>query len=346
MYYKIKKSIERNLASVIRQLDKTCGLSRVAPVLAGNLKDFAARPGKRVRPILFVTGYLGFAKARAANLYKSAVSFELLHDFLLIHDDIIDRSPTRRGKPSMHKMFARHLQKYKDIKFDAEDLAIVAGDVLYAQACSAFLSIKEKRPRKEKAFKKFIQAAIYTATGEFIELLSTANDLGQTSRKDIYRIYDYKTAHYTFAAPLSCGAILAGAGEKTCLRLYRYGIYLGRAFQIGDDILGIFGREKKMGKSVLSDLEQAKRTILIWYAYRHCGQKQKRLIKRVLAKEKVTRQDLFKIRYVIRASGALDYARREANALLRKAQTTLRPLRMRVQYKAFLSEFTEKLLNI
>src|SRR4030042_1469006 len=96
-------------------------------------------------------GYLGVSRKAASGLYRSALSIELLHDFMLVHDDIIDKSDTRRGKPSLHQGFKNYLSGYKTNKFTGEDLALVAGDVMYAMGINAFLSIRENKERKEKA---------------------------------------------------------------------------------------------------------------------------------------------------------------------------------------------------
>jgi geranylgeranyl diphosphate synthase type I len=344
MYNKIKKLIERELNNVVRDLDRAYSLSKVSPLLSRSIKDFTLRKGKRLRPLLFVIGYLGFAKGRAPYLYKTAVSFEFLHDFLLVHDDIVDKADTRRGKPSMHKMFENYLKRFKNIKFNGQDLALIVGDVIYARAIESFLSIKENTGRKEKALRKFINSAIRTGIGEFTELLSGIKNIEKVSRQDIYRIYDYKTASYTFASPLSCGAMLAGADEKQTNKLYKYGIYLGRGFQIKDDISGMFSEEKEIGKSALTDLQEAKKTILIWYAYHNSTKKDKATIRKVLAKNKVKRGDLLKMRKIIRLSGALDYAKGEISNLLRKAQDIIKSSRMHKKYKAFLNNYSQKLL--
>lgn len=342
--YTIKNTIEKELKSSVRDLDRAYSLSKISPLLARGIKDFTLRKGKRVRPFLFVIGYLGFAKGAAPNLYKSAVSFELLHDFLLVHDDIVDKADIRRGKPSMHKMFERYLKRFKNIKFNGQDLALIVGDVIYARAIEAFLSIKENPERKEKALSKFINSAIRTGIGEFTELLSGAKNIEKVTRQDIYRIYDSKTANYTFASPLSCGAILAGAGEKETDKLYKYGIYLGRAFQIKDDILGMFSEEKKIGKSILTDLQEAKKTLLIWHAYKNSSKKDKSIIRRVFSKNKVKKGDLLKMRKIIRISGALDYAKGEILNLLRKAQDIIKSSRMHKKYKTLLNDHSRKLL--
>jgi geranylgeranyl diphosphate synthase type I len=241
-------------------------------------------------------------------------------------------------------MFENYLKRFKNIKFNGQDLALIVGDVIYARAIEAFLSIKENTGRKEKALRKFINSAIRTGIGEFTELLSGAKNIEKVSRQDIYRIYDYKTASYTFASPLSCGAMLAGADEKQTNKLYKYGIYLGRGFQIKDDISGLFSEEKKIGKSALTDLQEAKKTILIWYAYHNSTKKDKAIIRKVLAKNKVNRGDLLKMRKIIRISGALDYAKGEILSLLRKAQDIIESSRMHKKYKAFLNNYSRKLL--
>lgn len=342
----LKERIDRELIKFIRETDKLYLLSKISPVLFKSIKHFVLRKGKRLRPIIFVIGYLSFAKKTAPGLYRSALSIELLHDFLLVHDDIIDKSDLRRGKPSLHIMLSNYLKGAKFIKFNGQDLAIIAGDVLYAMAIEAFLSIKEDLARKEQALKKLIEATVYTEGGEFIELLSGIKDIAKIKKEDIYKIYDYKTAYYTFASPLVIGAILAGAKKDELQKLLQYGIYLGRAFQIKDDILGMFGEEKKIGKSVLADLQEAKKTILIWYAYHHSNKENKLAIRRILSKEHADKEDLLKMRKVIVACGGLEYSQKEITKFLREAQAVITSSKMRTKYKAFLKRYCEKILDL
>lgn len=345
MLEKIKIRIDTELKKFVQEINKIYSLNKISPLLFQCLKDFILRKGKRIRPILFIISYLGFSKRIAPKLYLSALSTELLHDFMLVHDDIIDKSSQRRGKLSMHKMLDKHLSGYKKIKFNGADLGIVIGDVMYAIAIKAFLSVKENMYYKEKALKKFIEAAIYTGSGEFIELLNGAQNIEKISKEKIYQIYDYKTAHYTFSTPLAIGAILAGVDDKEIDRLSKSGIYLGRAFQIKDDILGIFGDEKKIGKSILSDLQEAKKTLFIWYAYSHSKKTDKDLIRKVFAKQKVTYSDLVKIRKVIKKSGALNYAKKEISLLIRKSQELIKLSKMKIKYKELLLSYINQILN-
>jgi geranylgeranyl diphosphate synthase type I len=342
--YTIKNKIDKELVQFTQNINKLYNLSSISPLLFKCIKDFILRKGKRIRPILFVAGYLGFAEKEVPGLYTSALSIELLHDFMLVHDDIIDKAPQRRGKPSMHRMLENYLSRYKNIKFNGQDLSIVVGDVMYAIAIKAFLSIQEDMHRKEQAQNNFIEAAIYTGSGEFIELLNGTKNIEHISKKDIYKIYDYKTSQYTFSTPLTTGAILAGASDNQIKKLFKFGIYLGRAFQIKDDILGMFGDENKIGKSILSDLQEAKRTILIWCAYNNSNNKL--LIKKLLSKEKINTSNLLSMRKIIEESGALEYARKEISQLREKAKNLINSSKIHKNYKDFLLRYSEEIVSL
>ncbi len=341
----IKNKINQALFKFTQDIDRDYSLKKISPLLSAVIKNFVLRQGKRSRPILFVAGYLGFAPCPCPGLFRSALSIELLHDFMLIHDDIIDKSDTRRGQPSMHRLLDNYLAGFKKLKFDGKDLAIVVGDVLYAMAIDTFLAIKENPLRKEKALKKFIEAASFTGSGEFIELIYGAKDISRIKKSDIYKIYNYKTAFYTFACPLCVGAILAGASQKQIKAITQFGLKLGIAFQIKDDILGIFSEEKKTGKSQLADLQEAKKTALVWYAYNHAGTKDKKMIRRIMSKEKINRADLLKMRSILVNAGALKFAKNEINLLLKQAQELIDSCRLKPRYKKFLFDYSRQILS-
>jgi geranylgeranyl diphosphate synthase type I len=346
MFLKIKNRVERELTSYIRSIDRTYSLNKLSPLLFESIKEFISRDGKRVRPILFCIGYLGFAKKEAPGLYRSALSLELLHDFMLVHDDIIDKSDLRRGKPSMHALLVKYFRNTKNIKFNGQDMAIIVGDVMYAMALDAFLAVKEKPSRKEEALRKLISAALYTGSGEFIELLLGIKPIEEISKNDIYKIYDYKTANYTFASPLTIGALLAGASKKQVKKLFDYGMYLGRAFQIKDDIIGTFSENTEIGKSNLTDIAEAKRTILIWYAYNHTDKKRKEIIGRVFSGEKTGKKELLIIRKIISESGSLEFAKDEIKKLVKRSTISINSLKMRKNSYNALINFTRKILSV
>ncbi|HNX81758.1 MAG TPA: polyprenyl synthetase family protein [Candidatus Omnitrophota bacterium] len=346
MFTTLKRRLDSELISFCRDIEKKYRLNSISPLLFQKIKEFIIRDGKRVRPILFVIGYKGFSRHQAPGLYTSALSIELLHDFMLVHDDIIDKSATRRGAPSMHTMLNNHLARHKKIKFSGQDLAIAAGDVMYAMAIDSFLSIKENMERKERALRTFIEAAIFTGSGEFIELLAGTKHIKDITQKDIYKIYDYKTAYYTFASPLASGAILGGANQKEIKILFTFGLCLGRAFQIKDDIIGMFGNEAEIGKSALTDLQEAKKTLLVWYAYRAGTAADKKMIEKVFVKPVVTKSDLETMNHIVITTGALAYAQNEIRQLTDKIHELNSKSRMKQAYKNMLASYTRKILSL
>ncbi|MFA5389519.1 MAG: polyprenyl synthetase family protein [Candidatus Omnitrophota bacterium] len=341
MLSKIKNTLEKELVRYTRRADKLYSLNRISPALFSHIEDFILRRGKRIRPILFIIGYLGFANKPAKGLYTGALSMELIHDFILVHDDIIDKSDTRRGKLSMHAMLDAYLAKHNHAKYSGKDLAIVIGDIIYAMGIAAFLAIDENPGRKEKALKKLIDAAVFTGSGEFLELIYGSKAINKIKRGDIYKVYDLKTAVYSFAAPLSLGAMLAGARKEEIDRLFKCGIYLGRAFQIKDDIADIL----EPAKTRLIDLREAKITLLVWHACRSSGKKERLALERVLKKNNASYSELLEAHGIIINSGAIDHAWTEINAFAKKAKAFCASSRLREVYKKILIKYCEELLS-
>jgi len=345
MYSELKRKVDVELNNFVSETSRRYSLKELSPVLLNAIKDFVLRDGKRVRPVLFLIGYQGFSSKTPKGLYRSSISMELLHDFLLIHDDIIDRSDTRRGKPSMHKVFENYLDKNGYKKTTGQDLAIMAGDIIYALAIDAFCAIQENALRKEEALKKYIEGTVYTGIGELEEVLYETKKLEDVSKDDIYKIYDLKTAYYTFACPLACGALIAGADKKEVNMLLKYGLYLGRAFQIKDDILGVFGNKKKIGKSPLTDIQEGKKTILLWYAYNHSDKNVKLKIKNIIGKKKVTYKDLSIVRRVMGDSGALEYSKKQIDFFIQEAEKIMLASLMKTRYKKALLNYSSQILK-
>jgi geranylgeranyl diphosphate synthase, type I len=346
MMNKIKNKIDKTLERYVARLDDAYTLKKISPVLSRHIKEYLSRQGKRVRSSLFVLSYLGYTPRPRPGLYTSALSLELLHNFMLIHDDIIDRSALRRGKPAMHTMLDTLLAPYRNLKFTGSDLGIVIADVIYAMAIDAFLEIREAPRHKEAALKKFVEAAIFTGSGEFIEMLAGAKSIERISMQEIYKIYDLKTAYYTFCSPLTVGALLAGASPAQVAMLIDYGINVGRAFQINDDILDMFAPETETGKSSMTDIKESKKTVLIWYAYRKTDVNNRRVMQRIFDKSSIGTGDLETIRSIVQSSGGLDFARAQIRQLVSKALAVSSRLTMKPQYKKLLCSYPSHILHI
>jgi geranylgeranyl diphosphate synthase type I len=335
MFEKFREKIDKSLLLFLSRVKREYKMHLVDPILFESISEFVLRPGKRIRPILLILSYKGYCKKErriSPSIYYVSSCIELLHNFMLIHDDIIDRSDLRRGKPTMHRLLAKAAVT-KDPARLGSDLSIVAGDIVYALAIDAFLSIKEGPKRKEEALKYFVQTAVFTAMGEFIDTLHGVEKIQNVTEKDVFLNYSLKTARYTFDCPLVVGAILAGAGRDEIRRLSELGLLIGQAFQIQDDIIGTFDTQKNIGKSVLSDLEESKKTILVCHAYRNLKGKDRREFMRIFSKTKICYADLAMIRKMLIQAGSLQYSFQEIYKRLARAEKILSGLKIKLKYR-------------
>src|SRR3989338_2389051 len=300
MIEEIKKNIDQSLTVFMDRVKDDYKFQLVKPILYESIREFSLRKGKRIRPLLLILSYMGYSRRNkkiSVSLYNASTCMEMLHNFMLIHDDIIDRSNLRRGKPTLHKLLGKTNRTNRREKL-GYDLGIIAGDIVYALAIDAFLSIKESPKRKERALKYFIQTAAFTAMGEFIDTVYGVEQLSKVKEKDVFLNYTLKTARYTFDCPLVVGAILAGAKNKDIKLLSDLGNLIGQAFQIQDDIIGIFGSQKNIGKSILSDLAESKKTILVCHAYEKLRGQKKKTFMKYFNKPKKTYVDLLAVRKI------------------------------------------------
>ncbi len=343
----LRKKIDQSLASFLTRVEKDYRLHLVDPILYQSIREFSLREGKRIRPLLLILSYKGYLPAGQKippSLYHASTCIEFLHNFMLIHDDIIDCSDLRRGKPTMHRLLRNTIPSSDPDKLGT-DLAIIAGDIVYALAIDAFLSIKEEPVRKERALKYFIQTAAFTAMGEFIDTVGGVDKLAHVHEKDVFLNYSLKTARYTFDCPLVTGAILAGAPDREIKRLAEFGLLIGQAFQIQDDIIGIFETEKTIGKSILSDLEEQKKTLLIVHAFRTLKGRPHAAFLKIFLKPKKTLADLEAIKKILIEAGSLTYALDAVRVRTQKADAILSRLSMAPKYRDLIGASLFKLFQ-
>jgi geranylgeranyl diphosphate synthase type I len=222
-------------------------------------RAYVLRPAKRVRPALVLAG---FALARGstgvpAGLWRFAAGLELLHTFLLIHDDVADQAELRRGGPALHRLLAPGRA--------GEDLAVVVGDHLFALALEALLS--SGLPGASRVAQSYLGVCRHTAAGQYLDLDLARAPLREVSLFQSLRVAHLKTARYGFCAPLACGAMLGGADAALLEGLERVGRHVGLAYQLRDDIIGLFGDPGVSGKPSDSDYVQGKRSFPLLAAY-------------------------------------------------------------------------------
>ncbi len=340
MLNRIREHVDKSLATFLERIKREYHLQRIDPILFESIQEFVLRKGKRIRPTLLILSYKGYSKndkRMSPSIYYVSTCIELLHNFMLIHDDIIDRSDLRRGKPTLHRLLKKAVKTAEPDRLGC-DLGIIAGDIVYALAIDAFLSINEDLERKQRALKYFIQTAVLTAMGEFIDTLHGVQKISQITEKDVLLNYTLKTARYTFDCPLVVGAILAGAEKKDIQALSHLGLLVGQAFQIQDDIIGIFDTQKNIGKSILSDIAESKKTILVCHAYQTLkGAKREKFISS-FTKLKKNYTDLVNIRKIFIHSQSLHYSLREVKKRLTRCSDLLNNLDMRTSYRQLIQK--------
>jgi len=302
------------------------------------LKDYALGEGKRLRPILIIIGYLLAGGKNKKEILKTSLSVELIHNFFLIHDDIIDEDKLRRGQPSLHYFYQK---KFGDNHHTGISLAMVGGDITNALGYEILIKSRFLEKHKIKAIKILNETVEKTCHGEMGELLLKKREF---SERDILKIYEHKTAYYTFVNPLKIGAVLAGQSEKFLDKLEKFALPMGIAFQIQDDILGLFGSQKEIGKPIGSDIKENQPNLLIFKTLALADYKNKRKFRKYLGQSKTTKKDINKIREIVKESGALKYSREKSENLIKKAKYSLEEMEMPGKEKHFLLDLSDYII--
>jgi geranylgeranyl diphosphate synthase, type I len=296
------------------------------------LGKYAAREGKRIRPLLVILGYLGYGgkKSAAGETVKFASAVELMHSMLLVQDDIIDRSPLRRGEKSLHVVFS---EKYRGLTGNdglGSDIALVMADVMFSNALRIISSARTGNRSRERFIRIFADTYERTAFGQVLDSLNSLPVSIEPMNGVPRLIGTMKTAYYTVYYPLLMGCSLAGKdSDSEKERIRDFALPLGLAFQVRDDILGMFGNDRDTGKPSDSDIREGKLTQLVQGASDSLqGAERERFIAAFTAREK-SGADIEYIRAMVRESGALDRARLTHSELVARAEALAARLRFR-----------------
>jgi len=280
--------------------------------------------GKRIRPVLCLMGNELFDDIRTDGWY-AANAVELFHNFTLIHDDIMDKAPLRRGKPTVHA------------KYD-EPTALLAGDVLFVMAYEQISRISAE-PMK-KIMQLFNQTAREVCEGQQMDMEFEKNE--NVSQQDYLHMIELKTS-VLLAAALQMGAILGGTGLGNQQHLYQFGKNLGIAFQVQDDYLDAFGDPGKFGKQVGGDIRANKKTFLLIHALEACGEDNR---KKLLTLMKENPEDkVEEVLKIFRKCGVDNWARELQESYTNKAMQHLEDVAVLSKRKEPLKKLAEYLLT-
>ncbi len=245
--------------------------------------------GKRLRPLLVLLSCEAVG-GKALDALPAGAAIEILHNFTLVHDDIMDNAPSRRGRPTVHT------------KWD-ESIAILTGDVLLAVAYRELLTTNS--PNIQRIVKVFTEGVITVCEGQALDKeFETRN---RVHVNEYIAMIEKKTGKL-FSVSTEIGALIGCTLSSHIEALRKYGALLGRAFQLQDDLLDIIGDEKSFGKAIGGDLQEGKRTFLLLEAMRRAKGKQKKALERVFVR-KVTRSQVSEFRVIYEETGAIDAAK-------------------------------------
>ena len=276
---------------------------------AGVLVDAAlasASGGKRLRASFCFQGWLAAGGDEDARMVVAAAALEWLQASALVHDDLIDGYDTRRGRPSMHRRFAadhREAGWRGDPDGYGSAAAILLGDLMLTWTDEMFRSCGLPVERVGAALPYLDACRSEVVAGQFLDVVAQAS--GSSDVRTAMRVLHFKSAKYTVERPLHLGAALAGADERLIGALSRFGLPVGEAFQLRDDVLGVFGDEQITGKPAGDDLREGKRTVLLAHAHAAADDAQGDLLDRLVGRPDLDAGQVEQLRAVIVDTGAL-----------------------------------------
>ncbi|KRB37631.1 polyprenyl synthetase family protein [Microbacterium sp. Root180] len=297
----------------------------------------AVSGGKRLRGRFCVAGWRAVEEASRpagsvpADVVAAAASLEMFHAAALVHDDVIDNSDTRRGRPAAHRAMEashRHAQWAGDAAAFGRSAAILLGDLLVAWSDDLFeegLAVAQPVPAAA-ARAEYAAMRREVTIGQFLDIAEESAFVTEPAERHAeraLRVASLKSARYSIQQPLAIGAALAGADAAQSAALAAFGHPLGMAFQLRDDVLGVFGDERETGKPSGDDLREGKRTVLIAYAREGMAPPARRIVDELLGDPALDAAQIDALQRTIVDSGALervealiaDYAREAERSL-------------------------------
>ena len=287
------------------QIEKSVHIDAGYVTLWETIKTLSQSGGKRLRPYVALLTYQAFSGHPVEDVVPVAAALEILHLGMLVHDDIIDRDYIRYGVANVsgqyNDLYASYIQSSEERRHFSDSAAMLAGDLLLIGGHDLLLESKISDAVLRDVSRIYNHAVFVVAGGE---LLDTESAFRPFESIDALSISRTKTAHYSFVTPLLMGARLADVSPEVCAQLEAFGEKLGIAYQLVDDLLGVFGSEDVTGKSALNDLREAKHTLLIEEFKRRANQEQQQQFEELFGNKSLTQDTAHTLRNLIVESGA------------------------------------------
>ncbi|MFM8192142.1 MAG: polyprenyl synthetase family protein [Actinomycetota bacterium] len=313
--------------------------SELQPV-ASAMSEFITDGGKRFRPIFAYLGYLGTGAAPRHEIVRACTALELVHVCALIHDDVMDGSDTRRNKPAIHKLF-QSLHDDQSYEGNSERFglasAILLGDLALVWADRLLVESGISREEFISAQEVFSDMRDELMAGQYLDVLEGA--LATTSVERSLKVARFKSGKYSIERPLHFGAALAGKPDFN--EVYsRFGLPLGEAFQLRDDLLGVFGDPRITGKPAGDDIREGKRTVLIAITMENADQSQRNTMTSALGNSQLSEDDVAQVQEIIVKTGARDDVEKLITDLTQESISALRQSPIDEKIRSVLEEMS------
>ncbi|RLQ00088.1 polyprenyl synthetase family protein [Micromonospora sp. BL1] len=303
------KGVDETLAAFLAaEVESLTEIDAAMGGFAATARDCVLAGGKRVRPTFAYWGWRGVVGGEEplCSVLPALSALELLHTFALVHDDVMDASDTRRGLPTAHRAAAarhRAAGHTGDPDRYGEAVAVLIGDLCMVWADRLMAHAAVPADRLLDVRRCYDQMRVETVAGQFLDVLGE-NDSANWTVDRALRVARYKTASYTVQRPLLFGACLAGAdADDPLIAAYtRYGLAVGEAFQLRDDLLGVYGDPQTTGKPAGDDLRTGKPTALLMLARQLADPAQRRALER--AGSVTSAREVDRLADVVRDTGA------------------------------------------
>jgi hydroxymethylglutaryl-CoA reductase len=335
------EQIEKALRELFeKKRQNTASIVELLPALAA-LEEFTLRGGKRVRAALMLLGYEVSGHEIDQAAVEASLSFELLQSALLIQEDLIEGESLRRGAQTMHRALTTHEETSVGLS-RGEALALVVSDLAQSYAFEQLFSAALPQELRLSASQELLSCVRDVFAGKWRDLRIDAKD---ASDDDIKRAYELRGGRYHAAGPLCLGARLGGASPELLHALEQFGVPLGVAFQMQDEILSLFGAQSETGRSGGAELKPSRPRMLLVEALRRCEKQDAQTLQEIIRKKTITSEEQSTLKDLLLRSGAKEAAEQRAQALMQEAKQILIKAPLSVQHRTLLADLADFVVN-
>jgi len=345
------KLIEERLTELLEEKEKSLmrteedvEMRSLIEILFGGMESYV-RGGKKVRGGMVMLGY-ELAGEESKQVIDIAVAIELMHGFLLVQDDIMDRDELRRGKTTLHLVIRQWARErgFEDSTHYGESVAMTVSDLLHFWASELFFNTQINVENIRAGWLYWVRVLERTAMGQIKDVSYEFRN--QLDEKQIFKVHEWKTGVYTISGPMKLGYLLGGGNDIGKMEaIEKYGKNVGVAFQLVDDDLGIFGETSKTGKGNNGDVKVNKHTLLKKKLFELASEKDKSWLAGVFGNKDLTDDDMLRVRSLFEITGSRRWVKDKASEFCETGKAEIEKITQDERLQKILGQFGDYVLN-